>query len=412
MSSNDSEEVISDTDSDYLPSESSRGSLDMLDGPGSHTVSLRGNIEKDVNITPPDYKDNMDMNNEGDVETLYPVSKEQNLNTTNVLSVRAQTHIEIKNLPVERKRIRRKHHCFYCYQEVGNFSRHLERNHSDEIEVQKFMSLEKKQKNRKKIIDKLRREGDFSTTNIVPVMKIKESHRKNYICCKFCRGYYASKSLRRHVKKCFFNPDPSKRCNAQTEGQTLMVGPFGPNDPLKVSGLLNMMRADEVSMVARKDEVICEVARRYIKSHREKHLLSVAKRYMRRLARLVISARKISEFQTIKLISLLDPSKFKVLVKATKVIAEYDEKERVFKSPSLGLQMGTLIKHAINAAVSIETQREDSSKERLEKLKSLTTLIETDWALEVSSEAGQNLVINKFNKPSVIPVAEDIKVSN
>nr|CAI5844274.1 unnamed protein product [Callosobruchus analis] len=65
-----------------------------------------------------------------------------------------------------------------------------------------------------------------------------------------------------------------------------MAGPFGPNDPLRISGVLNMMKPDDVSMVAKRDELICEVARRYIKRHKEKHLLLVAKRHMRKLARL------------------------------------------------------------------------------------------------------------------------------
>ncbi|GLV46372.1 uncharacterized protein CBL_20714, partial [Carabus blaptoides fortunei] len=169
-----------------------------------------------------------------------------------------------------------------------------------------------------------------------------------------------------------------------------MAPPFGPNDILKISGLLNMMKADETSLVAKKDNIICEVVRRYIKSHREKHQLLVAKRYMRRLARLVIAD----------------------LIIGSKAIAEYDEKERVSKSPSLALQMGTLLKHATNTTISHEMQKgkEYFSQERLHYLQTLISLIETDWALEISSEAGQNLQINKFNKPSLIPIAEDIKI--
>lgn len=90
----------------------------------------------------------------------------------------------------------------------------------------------------------------------------------------------------------------------------------------------------------------------------------------------------------------------KMLVRCTKEIAEYDDKNRSFKSPSLALQMGTLMKHAINTAYSLEVQREMSSNHRLEQLKMLSTLIDTDWAFEISSEAGQNLAINKFNKPT------------
>nr|CAI5829068.1 unnamed protein product [Callosobruchus analis] len=43
----------------------------------------------------------------------------------------------------KRKRIRRGHRCLFCDCEVKDFARHLERHHSDEIEVQRFMSLKK-----------------------------------------------------------------------------------------------------------------------------------------------------------------------------------------------------------------------------------------------------------------------------
>lgn len=217
--------------------------------------------------------------------------------------------------------------------------------------------------------------------------------------------------MRRHAKKCFFNPDPCKPFKAQIEGQTVMSGHFGPNDILRSSGLLNMMKADDISMTAKKDSIICEVARRYIRSHKEKHLLNVAKRNMRRLSRLLLAVRQITKTDSLKMIDILTPVKFKVLVKATHNIAEYDEITRSFKSPSLALQMGTLIKSALNTAYSLEIQKPNVHTKNLEDLKSLTRLIETDWAYEISSEAGQNLQINKFNKPTLIPLAEDVAVS-
>ncbi|KAG5877972.1 hypothetical protein JTB14_032233 [Gonioctena quinquepunctata] len=72
--------------------------------------------------------------------------------------------------------------------------------------------------------------------------------------------------------------DPTKRFNAKSEGHTVMAGHFGPNDILRSSGLFSMLRADEVSMVAKKDPNIYEVARRYIRRHKEKHLLLEAKK--------------------------------------------------------------------------------------------------------------------------------------
>lgn len=376
IESSDSE-VISDSDVDYVPSD---------------TELYKG-------LQSPEQPDILH-----DVQEM--VTNNKKIGTINNMSEIESTNTSMITVHT---RIRRKHVCIYCSQSVTNFVRHLERNHQDELEVQKFMNLDKKSVIRLKLIDKLRREGDFCTTNIIPVKLIKDKETSDYIPCKFCRGYYARRSLRRHAKKCHFNPNPSLRLNAQIEGQTLMAGHFGPNDILKRSGLLDMMRADNVSLVAKKDNIICEVARRYIRSHREKHLLMVAKRNMRRLSRLLISARTIGN-ENFRFIDILHPNKFQLLIKATKHIAEYNEVERTFKSSSLALQMGTLLKNAINTAYSLTVQSSKQSSDQLQHLENILKLIETDWANEISSEAGQNLNINKYNKVTLIPAAEDIKV--
>nr|CAI5862365.1 unnamed protein product [Callosobruchus analis] len=284
----------------------------------------------------------------------------------------------------------------------------MERNHADELQVQEFMALEKHSLERKKLIDKLRREGEFVSSERVPVMQ-KNVAPENLIVCVFCRGYYSTKSLRRHAKKCYFNPDPSKRFFAKKEGQTLMCGHFGPNDPLKVSRLLDMLRPDEISMIAKKDKIICEVGRRYVKRHKQSHLLIVARRYMRRLARLLQCSRNLENKQNLELIDILCAPKFKTIVEATKRIAGYEQSNKTYKSPSLAFQMGTLINCAIDARRSLEIQKKNPNLKRLEQLNQVKILIESDWAFEISSEAGQNILINRFNKPTVIPAAMDIK---
>ncbi|KAG5877971.1 hypothetical protein JTB14_032232 [Gonioctena quinquepunctata] len=97
-----------------------------------------------------------------------------------------------------------------------------------------------------------------------------------------------------------------------------------------------------------------------------------------------------------------------MLAGGTENISGYNERNRTFDSPSLALQMGTIIKDTVNTAYSVEIQKTVPFSERLEQLKNLIILIETDWAHEITSEAGQNLTINKLNKPSLIPLAKNI----
>lgn len=292
------------------------------------------------------------------------------------------------------KKRRRKHCCPFCDQVHVNFARHLQRRHKDKAIVQEFLSLEKQSPKRKKLIAKLRQEGDFRSCNIVPVMDRNNKFETNYIPCKFCRGYYSHRTLQRHTKKCFFNPTPSLRCKAQIEGQILMSGEFSPDDILKTSGLLYVMRADATSLAAKTDPIICEVGRRYIQTHKQKGLLLVAKRKMRRLARLLIRVKKMAKSSLLTLLDVLKPEHFNMLIKATCDIAEYNKETRSFKSPSLAFQMGPLLKNAINVAFSLEIKKPDMFTKRLVDLKALTKLIEADWVYKMSREVGEDLACN------------------
>ncbi|KAK4882632.1 hypothetical protein RN001_005951 [Aquatica leii] len=292
--------------------------------------------------------------------TSNSINVETSVNEYLLPIVPTVSNANVNNIQICKSK-RRKHTCLYCDLLVDNFERHLQRQHNDEINVQQFLSLR----------------------------------------------YYSKRTLRRHVKRCFFNVNGASQNRHQSDGHTLMATHFGPNDMLRTSGILATLQADDISLVAKRDRIICEVARKYIKCYKEKHLIQVARRYMRRLARLLIEVRNIEKNNNLTFLSLLHPSKFKVIVAATKVIAYYDYAKKEFKSPSLALQMGTLIKKAINAAYSIEIQK-DFESSKLKAFDIMKKLIDDDWAIEISTEAGQNLNLNRFNKPSIIPMAEDI----
>ncbi|KAK4886600.1 hypothetical protein RN001_002871 [Aquatica leii] len=142
--------------------------------------------------------DDTEDDSEGDVEIPFVTPIEINLDNNELhqaipTDMRNQENLEQENTQkaFKRERKRRKHHCIYCYLNVSNYSRHLERNHSDELQVQEIFCLNKKSKKRKKLLDRLRREGDFISTEIVPVLKIENKQTTDYIASKFCKGYYS-----------------------------------------------------------------------------------------------------------------------------------------------------------------------------------------------------------------------------
>ncbi|XP_074035383.1 uncharacterized protein [Leptinotarsa decemlineata] len=189
-------------------------------------------------------------------------------NTSSACTSTPTTYQDKENSVVYKRR--RKHHCPYCDVQVNNFPRHLERQHGDELEVGRFLALDKKDPNRKRIINKIRKEGDFISGNCIPVQKRKFDNNKGassdtLLPCIHCKGYYMKNTLRRHVARCSLNAEKknnNRRHRHQSDSQTLLAGYFGPNDPLRISGVLQSLKADIVSLVAKRDKIICEVGRR------------------------------------------------------------------------------------------------------------------------------------------------------
>ncbi|KAJ8937507.1 hypothetical protein NQ314_011821 [Rhamnusium bicolor] len=107
----------------------------------------------------------------------------------------------------------KKDRCPYCNKDVTNFSRHLFRKHSREESVSKILEVPKGSNERKKFIDLLRKQGNFSVYSehiVRPVQRPTSSSTKitlsdDFLPCKYCKGLYKRNSLSKHAKKCFFN---------------------------------------------------------------------------------------------------------------------------------------------------------------------------------------------------------------
>lgn len=112
----------------------------------------------------------------------------------------------------KKSKTRRKHECIFCETAVHNFSRHLERKHANETQVQKYLLLSKNDPRRKKLIDKLRKEGDFRGGTIVPVQSRGRSNgttSTNNPCkvlpCIYCKGLCLLDPLSYSDKNIFFS---------------------------------------------------------------------------------------------------------------------------------------------------------------------------------------------------------------
>lgn len=264
-----------------------------------------------------------------------------------------------------RNRIRNYYVCIFCGKEVRSFPDHIFHSHSDEIRVKEILALDKLTPKRRILLDKLRREGDK------------------------CDPYQTFEAV-------------TKRQPVDLQAERIFKQ-FAPNDPLRTSGFLKQMSFSVLSDTVMQDETICEYGRHSFVSSGDNKFI-IMKRDMRRLAKLLITARSILYDKNLQLIDILVPSKFSVLIQAAELVAECNRKSGANDIRSMTYQMGGLIKGAVNAALSLEIKKVDCRNDIVEKLRTMVSLVETDWVQEISTEVPRNLTIY-----GLIPAAENIK---
>ncbi|XP_039283303.1 uncharacterized protein LOC120351152 [Nilaparvata lugens] len=316
--------------------------------------------------------------------------------------------------------------CIFCDLLVTNFIRHLTRNHSEEMKVAEILAQPKGSAMRRSMIEKLRKKGNFNyntnvlrekSGNIITVQRpTNDCNIEKYLPCKLCLGFFSKNRLYRHMKDCKENSGKESSRNAQSAGQALLVvANFSCSDSLKTK-IFPIMRNDKISKTAQEDELICEFGLRLLKQHKEQHVKPIISQKMRELARLKIElltnkptaidkSGKIKKLQTLE--DYLDPDFYNDVVKAVNTIAGFNEENGKYKVPSLALKLG----HSLRSCSEIiEFKGTTTSNEYLRKRgKRFHQLLPKMWKYDVSSNASKTLSTAKWNKPTRIPLAEDLK---
>nr|XP_023017337.1 uncharacterized protein LOC111506492 [Leptinotarsa decemlineata] len=318
----------------------------------------------------------------------------------------------------------KKDRCLYCNTDVTNFSRHLFRKHAEEESVQKILSQPKGKHSRKKMIELLRKQGNFSmlnSANIVrPVQRPSSTSRiitslTDFLPCKYCKGLYKSKSLKRHAKICEFNTEKNKQLKYASEGQTMIA--FNESrrqylDRLRLkSEVFHTMQADRISLNGKSDTLICQYAENYLRKHKRPHIKNAVSNKVRELGRLLIPLQDIYGIDS--MLEAFKPENYDKVVAATRIISGYDDVTRTFKAPSLAMHMRTSLL-AVGSAAKLLLLKKDpilpvtNYEESLKNVKRFVEIVESNWKYAMGSLALKDLNEKHSSKPQTLPVTEDI----
>lgn len=178
-----------------------------------------------------------------------------------------------------------------------------------------------------------------------------------------------------------------------------------------------MMKGDDIAFQAKRDLLIAQFGNSYLKKHKRERIAYACSTRMRELSRLLISFRNIIKDQNIALKDMLHPKFFDAVISSVRTIAGYDPFKKSFKTPSLAMHMGTLLKLACDELSSLiikesngfKCKSDDERKTWLHNVKYFKNLVESRWNTELGSLALKDVVEKKWKKPLLLPLVSDIK---
>jgi hypothetical protein len=312
----------------------------------------------------------------------------------------------------------KKNYCKFCGKAIVKIPRHLLKAHTDQKEVQILAAMEKDDRKRKTIMEKLRNEGNFlhnktvienGEGTLMPQRRPSSNVQSvsHYLPCYHCKGYFRKKILWQHEKRCILNNEvTSHGRRVIVRSQMMIDGIDNSLDGPFVVKVVHGMMADAITKACRNDDLIMRFGKSlHTKVHRA-HSINYIRQRMRQLGRLLLELKNMDR-DINELKDAVSVTKFDVILQAVKNVCAFEEETQQFKIPGLALKYGHSLRKCamVLEGIAMRTQNEHLSN----CIKEFNTLMNNEWTECISSHAIDTLDENKFNNPEVLPLVRDVK---
>lgn len=265
------------------------------------------------------------------------------------------------------------------------------------------------------LLASLKKRGNYlrnvNAENCFKPRKKADLPNTKFLPCIHCLGFYSSKQLRRHRKNCPENP---KKLSSTIRDSNARLSLHIIVNPQLRQLVFGRMQADRISLLAQRDTLICAFGARYLKLHREKHMINVVSRKMRELAKILNEIKKM-EPSVKNMLNALNPKYFDLFVTATKTLAKFNPHTQTYESPTFAMNIATSLKQCCDIGINFALRKDEhfggENTTTIEKdLKDMIFLFQTNWKFEISSQAGNDLNSKTWNKVTIVPLATDLKL--
>ncbi|XP_069109622.1 uncharacterized protein [Argopecten irradians] len=388
----------------------------------------------------------LDTDDEDDAETFDEKKTARDISHKDIyVSLVKDKYVSGKHTKTNRTYDSR-HPCIFCSKTVCNFSHHiLTRKHSNEDEVKQILNSCGKE--RKNLIAKLRLKAAHNhNINVLKrnkgeIFLLRRSRYeageseedeseeddegkgdkceqtidiRKYGPCPRCLGWILLASIKRHFKVCCAadpNLSLSYTKNSLIVQSDIIMGKVTDEaSPALVKEVFPIMLVDDVSKVAKHDDLIVNLGNQWMLRNRGNEIMRkyYTSSVMRLVAKLKKNCQMISELNDESMDGFLQPKHFDVVVKAALLCSAGDEEDlEDLKSPSNAVKLGHDIKRMLSTKLAKGIKESDNQKKK--EAEEFRKLMDIEWGLRVTKLARSLMIEATFNQERKLPLPNDLK---
>lgn len=187
----------------------------------------------------------------------------------------------------------KKDFCIYCKTEQSKLSRHLSRKHTDIKEVKDIFCIPKGRIERKILIEKIRKNGQyyFNTNKNVNTGELKvmrrpnTKHNKNatnFSTCSNCKGSYSTSAIRHHYRRCT-KLNSAKNRTVLSKSRRITGRIHESSCKILRERVFPTMRNDSVTKVIRYDELAINFGNKLCEKYQDPHFYDMIRQKLRQI---------------------------------------------------------------------------------------------------------------------------------
>lgn len=242
-----------------------------------------------------------------------------------------------------RKGDKKANFCLYCHTKQQKIARHLESKHKEEEEVKKFILLPKGTIERKEIIGKIRKQGNFlfntdenfNDGELIVSRRPKDAANKSakdFRACANCKAFFSKQTLKKHFNTCTGMNNKSHRLATLLSKK--ITGRIHSKASLSVKNyLFPPLRDDNVSRIIRYDELIIIFANKMVEKYRERRHFQMIRQRLRLLGKFLIHMKELNS-EILNLTCIYDPKFIDDVMIAINMSAGYTESTKLLSTNS------------------------------------------------------------------------------